>query len=229
MTFDLPLLALGVVLLWFPRHWMRRGLALLQRQRRSSKGVERIAEPWKDREPGDPRVNARVEFLKFRNYVDLLRGLAGSLLIWGGLGIAPAIAAGAGAARGATWKILAIQAAITIVGVIIQSLRLERGRVSFFPPIFYLSGLSVGLCGYRGAAFAFVAIWSVNVALPNSLSFLLAYAAVLAAFGFAFAGIGNLKVILAAVVTFFPALLSMLANRPLMIYTRKGSRTPKAA
>jgi len=227
MNLDLPLLALGVLLLWFPRHWMRRGVALLQRRRRSSKGVERIAEPWKDREPGDPRVNAPVEFLKFRNYLDLFRGLAGSLVIWGGLGIAPAITVAEGAARGASWKVLAIQAGITVVGVLVQSLRLERGRVSFFPPIFFLGGLSVGLCGYRGAAFAFVAIWVINVALPNSLSFLFVYAVLLTAFGFAFAGIGNLRVILAAVVTFLPALLSLMAKRPLMIYTRKGSRSPK--
>jgi hypothetical protein len=104
MNLDLPLLALGVLLLWFPRHWMRRGVALLQRRRRSSKGVERIAEPWKDREPGDPRVNARVEFLKFRNYVDLFRGLAGSLVIWGGLGIAPAIAVAEGRPAGPPGK-----------------------------------------------------------------------------------------------------------------------------
>ncbi len=229
MNLDLTLLALGVLMLWFPRQWMRRGVALLQRRRRSAKGVERIVEPWKDREPGDPRVNARVEFLKFRNYIDLFRGMAGSLVIWGGLGIAPAVEVAEGAARGASWKVLGIRAGITVVGVLIQSLRLDHRRVSFFPPIFFLTGLSVGLCGYRGAAFAWVAVWAVNVALPNSLSFLSAYAALMVAFGFAFTRIGSLPVILAGVVTFLPALLSMMANRPLMIYTRKGSRAPKPA
>lgn len=229
MNLDLSFLALGVLLLWFPRQWMRRGVALLQRRRRSAKGAERIVEPWKDREPGDPRVNARVEFVKFRNYIDLFRGVAGSLVIWGGLGIAPAIEVAEGAARGASWKVLGIRAGITVVGVLIQSLRFERGRVSFFPPIFFLSGLSVGLCGYRGAAFAFVGIWAINVALPNSLSFLFAYAGLLVAFGFAFGRLGSLPVLLAGVVTFMPALLSLLANRPLMIYTRKGSRAARPA
>ena len=65
MTIDLPFLLLGIVLLWFPRHWMRRGVALMRRRKRSA-ASERITEPWKDREPGDPRVDIRVEFGKFR-------------------------------------------------------------------------------------------------------------------------------------------------------------------
>lgn len=227
MNFDLPLLAFGLLLLWFPRAWMRRGAAVMKRQRRSTKGVERIVEPWKDREPGDPRVNASVEFAKFRNYVDLLRGMAGSLAIWGGIGMEPAITVAESAARGMGWKVLGLQAALTVIAVVIQSLRLERARLSFFPPIFFLGGLSVGLCGWWNAAFAWVLIWAVNIVLPNALLFLMAYAAVQVGFGFAFTRVGNLTVILGGAVTFLPALISMMANRPIQIYTRKGSRNAR--
>ena len=223
MTLNLPLLVLGLLLLWFPRQWMRRGLALLQRKRRSS-GSERILEPWKDREPGDPRVNPRVEFAKFRNYVDLLRGFAGGLAIWGGLGIEPALQAAAGAGGRAAWQVLGIKGAVVAIGLVIQAVRYERVRLSFFPPIFYLAGLSGALCHYQAAVFAFAMIWIVNAGLRNAQGFLSVYALLLAGFGALFNSWRSVPVLLVAVLAFVPVLLSLMAGRPLMIFTRKGSR-----
>ncbi len=223
MILNLPLLLLGLLLLWFPRHWLRRGVALLQRKRRST-GSSRILEPWKDREPGDPRVNPRVEFGKFRNYVDLFRALAGGLAIWGGLGLEPAIAPAFGASRGVEMQVLAAKGAAVAIGLVIQAVRYERVRLSFFPPIFYLAGLSGALCNYQGALFAFVAIWIVNAGLGNAQAFLTGYAIVLYGFGALFTGFRSVPVLLVAGLAFLPVLLSLLARRPLMIFTRKGSR-----
>jgi hypothetical protein len=223
MILNLPLLVLGVLLLWFPRQWMRRGLALLQRKRRSS-GSERILEPWKDREPGDPRVNPRVEFAKFRNYVDLLRGFAGGLAVWGGFGIEAALQAGPGAGDGVAWQVLGIKAAVVALGLVIQAIRYERVRLSFFPPIFYLAGLSAALCNYQPAVFAFVLIWIVNAGLGNAQAFLSVYGLLLGGFGALFNGWRSLPVLLVAGLAFLPVLLSLMVKRPLMIFTRKGSR-----
>jgi hypothetical protein len=228
MTFNLFLLALGVVLLWFPRHWMRRGLALLKRRRRS-KGSERILEPWKDREPGDPQVNFRVEFTKFRNYCDLVRAAAGGLVICGGAGVVPGIILAANAPRSASYQALALKSAIVIVGVLIQAVRYEKYRLSFFPPIFFLAGLSVSLCGYPAAGLAFVMIWAVNPVLSNAQAFLTAYAVLLVGFGSMFLHPGHLMVMLAGGLAFLPVLLSLLARRPLVIFNSRGSRSPKPA
>src|SRR5437762_2120354 len=87
MEFNWPYLLVGLVLLWFPRQWMRLG-KLIGRPRRRSPRAE---EPWLRREPGDPQLSFRAEFAKARNYFDLLRGIAGGLAILGGLGISPGL------------------------------------------------------------------------------------------------------------------------------------------
>lgn len=225
MTINPVLLFLGIALLCFPRQWMRRGVALLQRKRHSS-GSSRIVDPWKDREPGDPRVSFRTEFKKFRNYVDLFRAAAGGLTIWGGMGIVASIVAPEEGPKSVRIQALALQAAIVVLGALVQAVRYERNRVSFYPPIFYLAGLAVGLCGYEAAAFAFVLIWAINPALPNAQAFLTVYSLLLVAFGMLFRGLTSPPVLLAWAVTFLPVLLSLLAGRPLMIFTRKGSRVP---
>jgi hypothetical protein len=221
---DLPILLLGIALLWFPRSWYRRGLTLLQRRRRSSPSG-RITDPWKEREPGDPRVGLAVEFGKARNYFDLLRAGAGGLAIWGGLGFAPALRAAAEAPAKVGLQLLAVKVFIMLGGLLIQAVRYENRRVSFYPPIFYLAGVSVGLCGYKAAGFAFVLIWTVNTGLGNAQAFLAMYSVILYVFGALFASFRSPAVMLAAGLALLPVLLSLLADRPLVVYTRKGSRT----
>ncbi len=201
---------------------------MLKRRKRSASS-DRITEPWKDREPGDPKVNLRVEFAKFRNYLDLLRGLAGSVVIWGGREIAPAIAAELGAPKSVIYQVLGLRCAILLIGLLIQAVRIEKQRVSFYPPIFFLSGLSIGLCGYKAAAFAFVLIWSINAAVSNAQAFLTLYAVLQVAFAYFLSKNGIVQMGLAGLLTFLPVLLSLMASRPLMIFTRRGSRSPKPA
>ena len=112
MSINFPLLLLALLLLWFPREWMRRGAALLRRRRRAKQS--RIVEPWRAREAGDPRLNFRPEFAKFRNHLDLLRGMAGSVVLFGGLGLLPAIAALPGASRTVPLPVMAITCRVTV-------------------------------------------------------------------------------------------------------------------
>jgi hypothetical protein len=223
MTFDIRFLLLGLLLLWFPRQWMRRGVAFLRRRRRSAESA-RITEPWKDREPGDPRLSFLVEFTKFRNYVDLLRGGAGSLVLSGGMGISAAITTLPQAPRLAVWELIGVRAVVLMIGVLIQTVRYEKNRLSFYPPIFYLAGLSVGLCDVRGAIFAFVLIWAINAALPNAQGFLTVYALLMVVFGHYFAGGGDLSAAYAGILCFTPVMLSLLSKRPLMAFTRKSTQ-----
>src|SRR5690349_3305453 len=98
MTIDWPFLVLGVLLLWFPRQWMRLGKLIRLRRRRS-----RTEDDWSQREPGDPRLSFRREFTKPRNYFDLLRATTGAIAITGLGEATPSIAATVGASSHEIW------------------------------------------------------------------------------------------------------------------------------
>jgi hypothetical protein len=227
MIVNIPLLLLALLLLWFPRPWLRAGAVLLKRRLRP--GSSRAKEPWNIREPGDPRVYFTTEFSKIRNYVDLLRAAAGATCVMGEGWIDACLQVPAGARSGQVWGLLAVKSAILLVGLLIQTLRYEKRRVTFYPPIFFLAGLSVPLCSPWAAFFAFAMIWAVHPMFGDAQGFLTVYALLMAGFGFYFNGFKDKTVILAAIFCFLPTLLSLMAQRPLVIFSRKGKQTPTAA
>jgi hypothetical protein len=224
MIIHVPLLMLAALLIWFPRQWMRLGVAFLKRRHRRAEGAAPASEPWRTREPGDPRLSFRSEFGKFRNYLDLLRAGAGSLALSGGMGIPPGIVPGAGASRTEVWQVIVIRALILLFGLLIQTLRYERNKISFYPPVFYLAGLSVGLCDIRGAVFAFALVWAFNPMFGGAQGFLTVYAIFMVGFGHLFAGGGDLSALYAGILALVPVLLSLLSGRPLVVFTRKATR-----
>ena len=92
-----------------------------------------------------PRVDFITEFLKFRNYVDLLRAGFGSLAFveMTEFGLPACLGVGEHASSSTTYAVLAVRLAILFVGLAIQTLRNEKGKIVFFPAIFYRR--SVGL------------------------------------------------------------------------------------
>lgn len=222
MIVDLSRLLLALVLLWLPRPWMRLGAAFLRKRKRRGERPN-ANQPWNAREPGDPRVNLRREFARLRNYLDLGRATAGALLILGGLGLDACLRLGAEAPPAARKQLMAVQALILLVGLLIQTVRFEKRRLTFYPPIFYLAGLTVGLCDVRAAAFAFALIWVVNAALGNAQAFLTVYAVLVMIFGYLFSERGNLSAIYAGMLCFLPVLLSLLSRRPLVVMSRKAA------
>lgn len=216
--------ALVLVALWFPRNALRAGGSLLRHKRRRSGGSQRILEPWKDREPGDPRIVPAVEFRKPRNYLDLVRAGAGGVALWGGFEVPPALAADPAAGGRMALAVLGLKFLITLLAVVIQSIRYEKVKVSFFPPIFFLSGLAVGVVGYQSAAFAFIGIWVVNAVISNAQGFLSVYALLLLGFDLLFKGALSIPAVVIGLAAFSPVLLSLMVRRPLMIFTRRGSR-----
>ena len=220
MTVDFTQLLVGLLLLWFPRQWMRLGISVGTRRRRTGGKADQI-QPWERREPGDPRISFRLEFGKVRNYVDLLRAAAGGLAIVGGFGIPASLASGGEGQALPAWQVFALQAAILGLGALTQILRYERRHVSLYPPIFYLSGLSLGLCSAWPALFAFVLIWGLNPMLGGPQWFLSVYALVILVFGFLFRTHGLTLPMVASGLFLLPVLLSLLARRPLVNLTRK--------
>ena len=120
--------------------------------------------------------------------------------------------------------VLGLKFLITLLAVVIQSIRYEKVKVSFFPPIFFLSGLAVGVVGYQSAAFAFIGIWVVNTVISNAQGFLSIYALLLLGFDRLFKGALSIPAVVIGLAAFSPVLLSLMVRRPLMIFTRRGSR-----
>jgi hypothetical protein len=221
MLVNLPFLFVGLVLLWFPRQWLRRGAIIGRSRHRRARWKQ---EPWNTAEPGDPRLSFRAEFAKVRNYVDLLRAAAGSLALFGGYGIAPALAAEPGN-RLLALQVLALKLGVLLVALLIQTIRRERRHLSYFAPIFFLAGLSVTLCGHWAALFAFILIWSVNGLFANAQAFLSGYALLVGAFGLLFRGSNSRLALAAMVLCLLPVLLSLLTRRRLGVFSRKGVRS----
>jgi hypothetical protein len=116
-----------------------------------------------------------------------------------------------------------------LLGVLIQAVRVEKRRVTFYPPIFYLAGLSLSLCSPFGALFAFILIWAFNPMLRSASAFLTIYAALMVGFGMYFSGLGDKSTMLAGGLCFLPVLLSLLAQRPLVIFARKVHHSENAS
>ena len=166
MTIDwLPFL-IAVLLLWLPRQVLRLGGKVLRFGGRRRK--IRDTNPAHVREHGDPAVSLREEIAKPRNTIDLLRATLGSVVILGAFeGIEPALRAGPGADAAELQRVFFLQIAVLLAGVLIQTFRYE-GRLTLFAPIFYLSGLTFGMCGFYPALFALVLVWTINLGLPNA-------------------------------------------------------------
>lgn len=229
MVFNIPFLVIALLLLWFPRQWMRLGASVGgRRTRRSAPGSGRKSEPWNTREAGDVAVGFRDEFSKLRNYVDLLRGAAGSLAVMGGLGLDACISAPEDAAPRLLLKILFGKLVILFVGLLIQIIRFEKNRWAFFAPIFFLAGLSLGLAGPYTALFAFILVWAVNPLVRGPQGFVFAYALLVFVFGWFVFEVDRKLAVAAFVICFTPVLLSLMARRPLVLFTRKSVRTQTA-
>jgi hypothetical protein len=221
MKIELPLLLFGLLLLWFPRQWMRMGVSVGGRRRRSSSTSTATLQPSEQRDAGDPRISAKREFGKIRNYFDLLRAAAGGLAIMGGYGIESSLHAGGSGSAVDPLLITSLRYAILVVGLVIQFVRYERRHISFYAPIFYLAGLSVCLCPGWAALFAFVLVWGLNPMFNGPQAFLTLYAFAQFGLGFLFQRSDIELPIVAFVLSFLPVLVSLLAKRPLVIMTRK--------
>jgi hypothetical protein len=209
-----PYLIVGVAMLWLPRQWLRTGARVLKRRRKPDGAMERLA-GMGARDPEDKSVQAGREFANFRNYLDLFRALAGAYSL--------SIFAFTAVTREAGTTVFLVQMLILLVAALIQAVRYD-GRLSFFAPIFFYLGLTVGTCGHYTGLFAFALVLAINPIIPNPRLFLTAYGLLLLPFGFVF-GVDPGRLGLNALLILIPPLLSLLTKRPLVIFTRKAKAT----
>jgi hypothetical protein len=225
VTIDYMFLGLALVILWFPRQWLRVGRTATRQLRWLRRSRAKASDPSQIREPGDSRLALREEFSKPRNYIDFLRALTGGLLLIGNgeWGIEPCITLKTEhLLQGSEGDFLTYaRMALLLVGVLIQFLRHEA-RLTFYAPIFYLGGLGFALCGFNAGFFAFLVGWTINTAAPLSpAGFLSLYALLMFMLGLLFRGVSDSYVIFAGAVSFLPVMVSLLARRSLALFTKR--------
>ncbi len=170
-------------------------------------------------DPTDARVSLRVEILKPRNYIDFVRAALGSAVL---LGTWPGVAKAAVEADliEATQLVGLVQAGVLLVGVMVQTLRYEH-RISLYAPIFYLSGLSLGMCGVYPTLFAMGLVWSIHRVLPGPGALLSIQALLVLTFGVVFHGVGSRLPFVTAAFMFLPVAMSLLSRRRLGMFTKR--------
>jgi hypothetical protein len=211
LTIQWPYLLLAIAMLWFPRQWLRTGARVLKKRRKPDGAMERLAGIGA-RDPEDKSVQPGREFANFRNYIDLFRALAG--------GYSLSQFAFMVGTDDAEQTVLVIQALVLLVAVLIQSIRFD-GRISFFAPIFFFVGMSVGASGHYAGLFAFALVLAINPVIPNPRMFLTAYGLLLLPFGLVFNADWALLGV-NVVLVLLPPLMSLLTKRPLVIFSRKA-------
>jgi hypothetical protein len=89
-----------------------------------------------------------------------------------------------------------------------------------FPPVFFVLGLAFTVVGPKAALIGFMAIWAINLVLPNPAMFLAVYAVGIAVLG-VFFGSGMKPSVVMAVLAMMPPAISILSRKRLVQFRKK--------
>ncbi|MBT5902924.1 MAG: hypothetical protein HOH58_12540 [Opitutaceae bacterium] len=213
MTSDLLILLFGLGLLWVPRGWLRLGSP-----RKKHKKLKSSGGPVKDRLPGDHSIWIEEEFKRRRNWIDFGRALGGSFAVVVSLPVVvDALIAVPTISN--TSVVLYSQAMVLLAAVVIQMVRVEE-RLTLFPPIFFVMGLSFALVGWKAGMIGFSAIWAINLVLPNPAIFLATYGAGMVILGIFF-GADSKSALIVAALAFMPPIVAVLFRRRLAQFRKR--------
>lgn len=153
MSVHFTFLAFALLLLWFPRGWLRHGLRV------TPKPTRRYNQTKTERDPHERGVKPLAEAAKSRNWVDLLRAAVGAY----GVAFAVFTPPPTGEVHTPT---LVWQGGLLTLAVLFQMIRIE-GRLSLFAPIFFLQGMTFGVAGPLVGFLAMVGSWALTPVLPG--------------------------------------------------------------
>ena len=203
MLINYWMLFVALVLLWFPRQWLRAGKPLV-----ALPNVRRLLRTG--RGPNDDALRWREELFKLRNWIDLFRGAIGAYAL---LYVCVDTVDGAAAVSGRT--LLLLKAGVLLIAVLIQTTRYASGSLALVAPVFFIFGLGFALNGWIAALLAIITTCVLNRALRNVSIFLFVFAGVQIAFGLALKRSSSSVVLIAAVLTWLPVFWSLVTHRPL--------------
>lgn len=199
-------------MLWFPRQWMRLG-KLRRKTRKERETMERFAQDGAN-DPDDKSVRLGRELKNKRNYLDLFRGLAGSVALWH---------FSFEVDQENKLTVFTVCAALTFAAILIQSVR-WRQKITFFAAIFFYAGISSGMGNYYPGALAFLLVCAINPVIPTPRTFVSAYAVLLLPFTY-FLGDDWRLALFNTVVLLIAPLWSLMVKRPMVLFTRKRNLT----
>lgn len=155
----------------------------------------------------------------WRNWVDLIRSGAGVFLLMGyGLTLDPELESGG-------VKVLAVNGAILALALLLQTIRMAGGKIHFFAPIFYVSGLTMVLSGPVEGGFALFVGWLFLIGSGNPVLHLPLTAAALGAGGYVIGGLSP-ALLLNGVLIFIPPVLGLLFQNPLIFVSASMAPQP---
>ena len=195
-------LALSLLLLWFPRNWLRFGVRV------TPKPPRKYNQTKVERDPYDKSVKPLGEAAKSRNWLDLFRAMIGA---YGVLRVAEQQAQGELADAPV---LLALAAGALLVGTMVQMIRLQ-GRLSLFAPIFFLQGLTFGATGGMVGTIAMLGTWGLSPVLPSAGALLFVQGAAALCLSLLLRGADPVLGMVAAGVTWVPVLISVLFRKRL--------------
>lgn len=210
-----PYFLLALAMLWFPRQWMRRGPAIARKRRRPQTAVDKFSAAGPGADPENKRLNLAREFRGKRNYLDIFRAIVG--------GSALMMFSLEASGDNSKQKLIALQIGVLFVAVMIQCIRFE-GRLGFFAPVFFYTGLSIAISGPIPALFAFVLMLAINPAVASPRVFISGFAVALLVLGY-FLKTPTTHLAINVVLLLLPPVLSLLSGRSMAIYAKK----PKVA
>lgn len=213
MLREIVFLIIGLVLLWTPRSWLRLG-----KPQQTRKALKQTGGPTKDRMPGDSSLWVEEEFKRRRNWLDFGRAIAGAIAV---VATVPVIVEGVVGVPGISTTQVAFiaQGVILMAGVIIQMVRIEE-RLTLYPPVFFVLGLAFAVAGWKAAALGFVAIWALNLVLPNPAVFMAAYGAGMVILTVVF-GDGVRPAMLMGALAMAPPLIAVLSRKRLAQFRKR--------
>ncbi len=198
---SLVLLALALLLLFFPRNWLRLG------KRVSAKAPRKYNQAKVERDPHDQAVKPLVEAAKPRNWLDFFRALIGAAVVF-------RVAEEHGGAVTASSSALPWITAALVLAVVAQMIRLE-GRLSLFAPIFFLQGLAFGIAGGVIGVITMLGAWALTPVLPTAGALLFVQGAVALCLSLLLNPQELAPGIVLAGVTWLPVLVSVLLRKRL--------------
>jgi hypothetical protein len=203
----------ALLLLWFPRSLLRLG-RWRSRRRRHREALEKFASDGAV-DPSDLSVRLGRELRKPRNHLDFWRAFAGA--------VALRFFAFSGVDSVAQHFVFVLQMAVLLIAILAQTVRFDR-RVTFFAAVFFAAGVSIGMGNFFPATMAFLLTCAINPVIANPRLFFSVFALLLFPFNWLFGG-GLILAAANSLLLLVPPVMSLLADRPMVIYARRHQVT----
>ncbi|TAG33003.1 MAG: hypothetical protein EAZ36_01420 [Verrucomicrobia bacterium] len=195
------ILGLALLILWFPRNWLRYG------RRSKSSGGRKSNQVRGERDPYGQKIRLLEEVVKLRSWVDFFRALVGGwIVLW--------MAKEQSTADGLPSDVIFYVAAACTLAVLTQLFRLQ-GRLALFAPIFFLQGLTLGALGPIVGFAAMVLSWALSPLLPSPAALLFIQAGITFSLGFLLNPTEPAVTIILTSVTCLPVVCGLLLQKRL--------------